>query len=540
MTTSSYDNRNRLKRANYADGGYTETTFDAVGRLISINDSVSGSIQYLYSDTGCSTCRGVADKVIQETTPLGSISYTYDAIGRRTSMRVAGQPAVNYQYDANSHITEIDSLINGVTVSFSLRYDALGRRSSLTYPNGVTTNYGYDNASNLLDLQHLNPSNQILESLDYTYDENSNRTDMNRLNVPVKLPDPKSNITFNSANQMLTFNDRAITYDDNGNMASVTNSCGTTTYTWDARNRLIGINGFNPDCSQVTASFKYDAIGRRIEKTINGRMIQYLYAGQDIAQEIENGVSSTNYLRTQNIDELLARLTSNTSRFYQTDALGSVIALTDETGLIKTQYVYDPYGNVSVSGEASDNPFQYTGRENDGTGLYYYRARYYSPQLQRFIGEDPIRYQGRNTDFYVYVADNPINRMDPFGLLVCTYSISVHSLHCMNIAGQGFYTPKAASGLGSCQDNIECLPLENQGPLPTGIYTIHPPGYSPNHPTWLYLQPAPGTDLLGRSGGFFIHPWGTSLGCIMLHMGDFNKISSWTTEDQGGTLYVIL
>ncbi|MGE5894357.1 MAG: RHS repeat-associated core domain-containing protein [bacterium] len=57
---------------------------------------------------------------------------------------------------------------------------------------------------------------------------------------------------------------------------------------------------------------------------------------------------------------------------------------------MRTQYTYDPFGNVTISGEASDNPFQYTGRENDGTGLYYYRARYYSPDMQRFISEDPI------------------------------------------------------------------------------------------------------------------------------------------------------
>jgi RHS repeat-associated protein len=57
---------------------------------------------------------------------------------------------------------------------------------------------------------------------------------------------------------------------------------------------------------------------------------------------------------------------------------------------VRTTYSYDPFGAVTISGETSDNPFQYTGRENDGTGLYYYRARYYSPELQRFISEDPI------------------------------------------------------------------------------------------------------------------------------------------------------
>jgi RHS repeat-associated protein len=216
----------------------------------------------------------------------------------------------------------------------------------------------------------------------------------------------------------MSFKDKNMIYDNNGNMLSVTNSCGTTTYDWDVRNRLVGIDGYKPDCSPLTATFKYNALGRRIEKTVNGKIIQYLYDGSDIIQEIENGVVSTNYIRTLNIDEPLARIKADgTLRYYQTDALGSVIALTDENSVVKSQYSYDPFGNVTVSGEPSDNPFQYTDRENDGTGLYYYRARYYSPELQRFISEDPIGLAGGVNQF-TYVGNNPVNFVDPFGLIM--------------------------------------------------------------------------------------------------------------------------
>jgi RHS repeat-associated protein len=105
-----------------------------------------------------------------------------------------------------------------------------------------------------------------------------------------------------------------------------------------------------------------------------------------------------------------------TIRHYKQDALGSVIGLLDDTGIPKTGYTYDPFGNVTILGEPSDNPFQYTGRENDNTGLYYYRARYYSPELQRFISEDPIGFNGGSINLYEYVGNNPINYTDPKGL----------------------------------------------------------------------------------------------------------------------------
>ena len=417
-TTYIYDQMNRLTKATYADGSYTDYSYDAAGRLIAAADSLSGAISYTYNDYGCSTCSGRGmDRIAQETTPHGSVSYTYDALGRRTSMTVAGQSAVNYAYDVNSRLTNINTLINGVTSNFNISHDDLGRRTSLVLPNGVTTNYSYDIANRLLSLQHKDPLNTVLESLGYTHDANGNIVSMSRPGVNLPFPNPVTNTSHDEANQMFTFNDKTITYDDNGNMTSVTNTCGTTNYTWDVRNRLIGISGFAPDCSALTASSKYDAWGRRIEKTINGKATQYLYDRYDIVQEIESGAVSANYIRTGNIDEPLVRIKSDGSvRYYQTDALGSIIVLTDETGAVRTTYAYDPFGSVSVSGEASDNPFQYTGRENDGTGLYYYRARYYNPELQRFISEDPIGLAGGDINFHAYVGNNPISLIDPFGL----------------------------------------------------------------------------------------------------------------------------
>ena len=145
--------------------------------------------------------------------------------------------------------------------------------------------------------------------------------------------------------------------------------------------------------------------------------VSYLYDGLDIVQEIEDGMVTVNYIRTLNIDEPLARIEADgTIRYYHADALGSVIGLTDEMGTVRTQYNYSPFGETEIIGEMSDNPFQYTGRENDGTGLYYYRFRYYSPLFKRFISEDPIGFSGGDVNLYRYVGNSPVNWVDLLGL----------------------------------------------------------------------------------------------------------------------------
>jgi len=119
------------------------------------------------------------------------------------------------------------------------------------------------------------------------------------------------------------------------------------------------------------------------------------------------------YLRTLAIDEALAR---NQDTFFLGEALGSTAALTDPTGALVTEYSYEPFGKTSSTGSPTANPFQYTGRENDGTGLYYYRARYYDPRVGRFTQEDPIRFGGGDVNLYAYVGNSPLGSADPLGL----------------------------------------------------------------------------------------------------------------------------
>jgi RHS repeat-associated protein len=119
-----------------------------------------------------------------------------------------------------------------------------------------------------------------------------------------------------------------------------------------------------------------------------------------------------------------------------TDALGSTLALTSSAGVTVASYTYDPFGGTTVSG-GSANPNQYTGRENDGTGLYYYRARYYNPRIGRFISEDPLGLNG-GTKLYAYAGNDPVDLRDPTGQNpMCVASgLAFMSIHNIGIIGK--------------------------------------------------------------------------------------------------------
>ncbi|WP_321166284.1 RHS repeat-associated core domain-containing protein, partial [Luteimonas huabeiensis] len=116
-----------------------------------------------------------------------------------------------------------------------------------------------------------------------------------------------------------------------------------------------------------------------------------------------------------NIDERYARGSGANRHYFLTDALGSTRALTDGTGSIVQSYDYDPYGGTHPANATVQNPYRYTGREQDASGLYYYRARYYHPGVGRFVSEDPIGLAAGDLNIYAYVFGDPVSLTDPTG-----------------------------------------------------------------------------------------------------------------------------
>jgi len=126
---------------------------------------------------------------------------------------------------------------------------------------------------------------------------------------------------------------------------------------------------------------------------------------------------SARYTHGPGIDEPLAEVRGHRARFYHANGLGSVVALTGEHGRRVRDYRYSAFG-VPTDHRGDAQPYRYTGREWDKEiDLYYYRARYYHPQVGRFMREDPIGFAGGDSNLYRYALNDPINSVDPYGLL---------------------------------------------------------------------------------------------------------------------------
>ena len=401
-TAYTYDPLNRRTKATFQDGTSTNYTYDAGNRITQVQEKNSGGT---VTATITRTYDGL-DRLTQEVTPEGTVNYTYDNASRRATMTVVGQPQVTYTYDNANRLTQIAQGSDTVTIA----YDDADRRTSLTYPNTNSITYAYNAASELTSLTYKQGAT-TLGDLTYTYDAAGNRIKTGGTFARSNLPPALTTTSYNANNQQTTYGTSTETYDLNGNLATTTDAGVTTTYTWNARNQLAGISktGF-------TATFTYDSFGRRTGKTIQGTTTNFVYDGLNPVQEKNGGTVTANLLTGLGFDEFFTRTDGVGVRTLLPDVLGSTVALGDNTGTLQTQYTYEPFGFTTQTGSASTNSYKYTGREDDDSGLMYYRARYYQPRFQRFISEDPLVFAGGNANIYLYVANNPIRWKDPSGL----------------------------------------------------------------------------------------------------------------------------
>jgi RHS repeat-associated protein len=392
QTQYVYDGLNRLHVVSYADGSTLTITWDAGNRPTDFVDSLNGTIHRDYDGL---------DRMTVERGPQGEIDYFYDAAGRRDHTVIAGQSnPVTYQFDNADRLTRVAQ--GSAVLGFG--YDAANRHTGVTLPNGIVGTFGYDNANELTSISY-DGTGHVADAA-YTYDAAGHRVAASGSLVRPLVDSTFASAAYDAGNHLTALGSSTVNSDANGNITAVSGPAAVG-MTWNVRNQLMSTG--------AGSTFSYDALGRMVSRTSGGVTSSYLYDGQQ--QLVANGAVM---LRGRGVDEVYAQVGSTATGSYLVDAVGSVAILTDSTQAMTGAYSYGAYGAAASTGAggpaAAVTPFQYTGADFNATDqLLYLRNRFYSPQLQRFVSEDPVGLAS-GINMYAYANGNPVSLVDPYGL----------------------------------------------------------------------------------------------------------------------------
>ena len=355
-TSYTFDELNRLREIQYADGSTVAFTYDARGNLkTAANSNIAYELTYDFNNR----LTGIWDSQGKST------GYEYNALGNRVRMVTPDKKNISYNYDESNHLSRI--FVNGGP-SFDLVHDAYGRRMSLTYPNGVTTKYEYSPLGALTGIQ-AQGSRGLVNSFAYSHDAVGNRKikkdisgehryDYDNVYQITRALHPGSQEEIFSYdpvgnriparadldNALLEDEEYTYAYDYNGNLIEKA-SKGTgekTQYFYEWENRLIKV-----ESPEMTAKYKYDPFGRRIEKEVNGKITRYAYDGPNIIlEESGDGIILSKYIHTLTIDDPLALEKEGQTFYYHKDGLGSIVSLTNQAGQVIQTYEYDSFGKI--------------------------------------------------------------------------------------------------------------------------------------------------------------------------------------------------
>jgi RHS repeat-associated protein len=418
--TYQYDNRGNLLKVD--DGAFPVVyTRDASGRVTRLEyPALKRSLQYEY------TKAGLLSRMIDS--EGRSTQYEYDGAGRLAAIGLLPGQRIAFQHDARGRITAIQ-YPNGVTgrsaydadghlaslsytdttgkivAGWRYRYDAAGNRVETVEENGRVTRYRYDPVGQLLEETATGD-----EVMRYSYQPGGNRARREVAGRSVQY-------RFDAADRLLQAGSDAFAYDVNGNLVERRGPVGVTRYQYDSENRLIKVT--RPDGAEV--SYGYAPTGERVWRRDASGITYFVTDGVNVLAELDANLNAkATYVHGPEIDAPLMMERDSRRYYYHTDRLGSIAVLTGDQAQVAASYDYDAFGNVRKSSASVPNPFTYTARELDpATGLYYYRARYYDPDVGRFLSVDPVAPslgQPFELNPYAYVRNNPMVFTDPLGL----------------------------------------------------------------------------------------------------------------------------
>ena len=437
----TYNAAGQITQESFSDGSSYTYTYDSDGNMLTATDA-TGTTNFTYDPT--------TELLTEVAYPNGMyLKFTYNAAGQRTQMVDQTGFTVNYAYDADGRLSELTDGSGNMIVTYT--YDADGRLSEKTNGNGTYTTYTYDKDGNVLDLVNYAPDGSINSSFIYTYNDLGLETSETTLDgtwtysydadgqlthavfASMNPSVPSQDLTYNydamgnrtstvinGVTTLYTTNDMneytsvggvAYTYDADGNLTSD----GTNTYTYNSLDQLTAVTG-----PSGTTTYTYDALGQRIDATTNDNTTQYLIDPSGLGNVVSTYTGSGSVIADYTYGlGLTSEVMSQGSYYYDFDALGSTVDLTDSSGKIASSMSYLPFGQVTIGNPTVLNPFTFVGEAgviSDVSGNYYMRGREYNSQVGQFMSMDPIGIYGGDPNLRRYVTNSPLQFIDPSGL----------------------------------------------------------------------------------------------------------------------------
>jgi RHS repeat-associated protein len=325
------------------------------------------------------------------TTQPAQVEHSISSLNHRVGVR--------YRQDLLSRANR-RSNIAGDSIR-ELSYDALGQLDNYAdYAEAfVSGDCSWDPDSGFI-CEDSNTSRTLLASQNYSYDAVGNRTD--------------SNAATTTGNRLVSFDGYTLQYDYDGNLTrKVKSGVVDQTFTWNSLGQLSSVT-----TNGSTVSYGYDAWGRWVRRTDGNGTLQYIYDGDDLLVERLERANSPSawYAHYPGIDRPHSMLRDGAIYYYALDYPGHVLGVINANNSLSNEYRYLPFGTTEMRAETVGNPFQFMARHwEPASNLYQVRARWYDPQVGRFISEDPSGLAG-GINSYVYAGNNPIDFTDPSGL----------------------------------------------------------------------------------------------------------------------------
>ncbi|MGF6489950.1 RHS repeat-associated core domain-containing protein [Pseudomonas frederiksbergensis] len=438
ITAYERDSAGRLLVKTLPDGIQVKYRYD-LGRLVCVDDGHDHPLEFEYDQQ---------DRLITEHQGWGTLRYGYDACGQLNRLRLPDGSKLDYHYAKGGVLTAID--LNGARLTSHMyksgreqqrqqglllseyAYDDQGRLKAHVVSQRQKNLYRRDYAYSLNgNLDHIADTRHGQRNYQYDPLNRLTRVRHTRDDPPESFAhDPAGNLLMQDrpgaatvkGNRLLMQGDRHYDYDAFGNL--IRERRGTaqklvTEYRYDCQHRLVGVTTPDGRCT----SYRYDAFGRRIAKTVDGKTTEFFWQGDNLVAE-SSREHYRSYVYEPGSFRPLAMLDGKGPRkacpfYYQLDHLGTPQELTDFGGEIVWSAKYNAYGKVTRlafgGGEQLEQPLRFQGQYFDAeSGLHYNRHRYYDPEVGRYLTPDPIKLAG-GLNQYQYTP-NPTGWVDPLGL----------------------------------------------------------------------------------------------------------------------------